>query len=159
MMSGRTLLIGLGSPHGNDCIGLRVAEGVARLMSTDVDVFLATTPAALFDRIGSAERLVVFDACLSGASPGTLHRWEWPTEQLDSTRFVGSHDLSLPSVLALLQQLGGLPTQTIIWGVAVEMTDPGSSISPELEAAIPGIVKQICKTLSADEKRVATIHA
>jgi hydrogenase maturation protease len=158
-MAKRTLLVGLGSPHGNDCIGLRIAEGVARLMSADADLFVATTPAALFDRIRSAERLVVFDACLSGASPGTLHRWKWPTEQLERTRFVGSHDLSLPSVLALAEQLGGLPTETFIWGVAVEMADPGSSISPELEAAIPGIVDQICKTLGADEKRAGTIHA
>jgi hydrogenase maturation protease len=158
-MSKRTLLVGLGSAHGNDCIGLRIAEGVARLMSADVDVFLATTPAALFDRIGNVDRLIISDACLSGASPGTLHRWKWPTEQLDRTRFVGSHDLSLSSVLALAEQLGSLPSQTIIWGIAVEITDPGSSISPELEAAIPGIVEQICKTLSADERRVAAIHA
>lgn len=158
-MAGGTLLIGLGSAHGDDQIGLLVADEIKRRVGQAIDVQFASSPAAMLDHLDSRERVVICDACISSGPPGTLHRWNWPTTELQSSRFTGSHDVTLPAALDLADELGRLPREVTIWGIAIGAAQPGTEMSPALAAAAPAIVEQICQALELAEHCEAAGHA
>ncbi len=58
--------------------------------------------------------------------------------------FGGSHDLSLPAVLALAETLGRLPAHVRIWGVAIAPGRALGPLSPAVAAAVPKVVERIC---------------
>jgi hydrogenase maturation protease len=114
-----TLLVGLGSLRGDDAVGLCVASNLAELELPGLRVRLATSPTQVFDWLGGLQHLVICDACVCLAPVGHLQRWTWPADQLEHLRFSGSHDMSLPTVLAIADQLGQLPPVVTIWGVTI----------------------------------------
>jgi hydrogenase maturation protease len=152
MMAGQTLFIGLGSRHGDDQIGLRIAEEVGRVVGCLANVRLAGSPASILDLLEARDRVMICDACIMDAPSGTLHRWDWPTSAIQQSRFAGTHDLILPAALALAEALGQFPENVTIWGVAVKESQPGAELSPVLTAAIPQIVERICQSLHEDER-------
>jgi len=151
-MSGKTLFVGIGSPHGDDAAGWCVARGLAdrataRRAATGIDVRSATTPADLLDWLAGVDTLDVCDAVSCQAAPGSLHRWRWPDPALTSARFGGSHDLSLTAALTLAEQLGHLPRQVRVWGIAASECGELAPLSAAVAAAVPAIVAQIWESL------------
>lgn len=143
-MSAGTLVVGLGSAHGDDQIGWRVAEDLAAL---SIPVRIARSPSELLDWLGGVERLVVCDACQNLGAPGDVLRLPWPDARLAALRSSGSHDMGLAEVLALAEQLGHLPKAVIIWCAQGEKRLPGSSLSPTGCAAVGRLVNEICREL------------
>jgi hydrogenase maturation protease len=169
-----TLLVGLGSLCGDDSVGLCVACQLAEYELPGVRVRLATSPTQLFDWLAGLQHLIICDACISAAPVGHLHCWSWPAEEIEQLRFSGSHDMSLPAVLAIADQLGQLPPAVTIWGVAIAADqaalpdaaapatltrlEPSSkavaselhkSLSEEIAAAMAGIAATIHSTITA----------
>lgn len=146
-MAGRILFVGIGSAHGDDQVGWCVAAELAARRVGCLDVRRAAHPAEVLDWLGAVEQLAVCDGCLTDAPPGTLLRWDWPTEELRRARFWGSHDLSLTAVLELAEQLGALPQRVTVWGISIARAEPGEELSAALAAAIPQIVEKIAQRL------------
>lgn len=143
----KTLLVGVGSPHGDDQLGWEVAKRMQRTQHNDMTVRLARTPTDLLDWLACVERLVVCDACRGAGKVGGVHRWTWPTNQLETLRWSGTHDVSLPAVLALAEQLERLPECVTIWAVEVGSSCPGATISPKARSVIAAAVHDICNDL------------
>ena len=141
MTASRTLFVGLGSPHGDDQVGWRVAEELRR-RQPDRTVRIASTPAELLDWLDGLDRLELCDA-VRGESPGRLHRWDWPTPQLGRLRSSGTHSFGVSAVLELAQRLGRLPAAVRIWGIEARQFEPTQTISGQLDAGLPVIVDQI----------------
>lgn len=141
MSTSRILLVGLGSPHGDDQIGWRVAEELRRRQS-EREARVAPTPAALLDWLDGLDCLELCDA-LRGETPGRLHHWEWPTPQLGRLRSSGSHAFGVTAVLELAQKLGTLPTKVHLWGIEATQFEPTCPISEQLEESLPGILDRI----------------
>src|SRR5688572_16353280 len=132
-MSGKTLIVGIGSPHGDDQIGWRVAEALAAHSCPGWSIRTARSPAELLAWLDDkVKRLVVCDACYGSAPLGELHVWSWPAPEIRFASVSGSHDLSLPSVLELAQELGRLPPCVVICAVEVKQHAPGEGLSCEL---------------------------
>lgn len=149
MTPSRSVFVGIGSSHGDDQVGWRIAQQLASKVGSAIAVRQAAGPAQLLDWLDGVERLAICDACCSSdGAAGTLLRWSWPSAELSSTRFFGSHDVTLPAVLELAQQLGRLPPSVTVWGVLIERAEPGAAVSPALEARLPEIVNQIVGELS-----------
>ncbi len=146
-MAGRTILVGVGSQHGDDQVGLRVAERLARCSGPTVEVRLAASPSELLDWLEGADQLVVCDACRIPAPVGSVFRWTWPAAEIENTRFSGSHDLSLPAVLTLAEQLGRLPPRVSVWGISISAAQPTGPVSAEAAAAVPSVVEQILQAI------------
>jgi len=125
-MSGRGshLLVGIGSPFGDDRLGWLVVGQIERRGLSSAHTRCARAPADLLDWLEGVDRLVVCDACLDGGPAGSCRRFDWPTTSLDDVAFCGTHDMSLVATLALAEQLGLLPKQTTIWGLSVERNFP-----------------------------------
>jgi hydrogenase maturation protease len=137
----RTLFVGLGSPHGDDQVGWRVAEEL-RHRQPDRAVRVARTPAELLDWLEGLDGLELCDA-VRGATPGRLHVWDWPTPQLGRLRSAGSHAFGVTAVLELAQRLGRLPATVRIWGIEARQFEPTQSIADELAAQLAGVVDRI----------------
>lgn len=129
-----TLLVGLGSHQGNDCVGWCVACAVAAALQKiaaaecrRVSVRLARQPLELLHWCSGRARLVIVDACLPELhgeahflpSPGAWERWRWPDVPALRLRPVTSHDFGLQQTLALASELAMLPAEVEVWGLYV----------------------------------------
>lgn len=146
-MGARTLLAGIGSPHGDDCVGWLVAQHVAERMGDVLTVRCARTPAELLDWLPGLDALIVCDAVESDWAPGTWQVWEWPAPQIQQARFSGSHDLHLAGALALAEELGQLPAHVQIWAVAIDSARQMDEVSPVVADAAVNVAQRICGEL------------
>ena len=145
-MSASRLLVGIGSPHGNDRVGWEIARRVGERIGSALVVRCARTPVELLDWLEGIDTLDVCDAVSSSAA-GSIHCWRWPAPEIERISFRGSHDFALPEVLVLAETLGRLPREARIWGLGVRPSAPFGSLSPEVVVAIPAVVKHICEAL------------
>jgi hydrogenase maturation protease len=156
----RTLIVGLGSPHGDDQVGWRVAEAlrphVAHL--SGVAVRTAAVPLDLLDWLEGVDSLHICDACCSAQPPGTLHRLtlrgpggdnepSGGAIELATLRCGGSHDFGLPAVLELAERLDCLPERVVVHAVSGCRFDPGDDMIEEVARAVPGLVNSILEEL------------
>jgi hydrogenase maturation protease len=169
-----TLIVGLGSAHGDDQIGWRVAERLAAIADRNdnlaelgapaagdkrellgdlpprtaaVSVRIARSPSELLDWLDGVDRLIVCDTCQNVGAPGTTFRLCWPNARLATLRSSGSHDIGLAEMLALAEQLYRLPKEVIIWCAQGEATTAGSSLSASGHVAVTCLVEKISQEL------------
>ncbi len=144
-----TLIVGIGSPHGDDQLGWRVAERLALdLAATEIDVRTARSAGELLDWLDGVERLIVCDACQSQGAPGAVHCWGWPAAELCLARSSSSHDLGLPSALALADELGRLPGVVTVVAVEEQQHAAAAEMSPVVAASVPRVVELILRELN-----------
>ena len=143
-MHDKTLFVGIGSSHGDDQIGWLVVDEVEKLLN-GAACRRAATPAELLNWIDGIDELVLCDAVVSSRPAGCVDSWTWPSPQLVRVSFQGSHDLSLVATLEIAEELGRLPPQVRIWGVAISSATPMECISSEIIESVPGIAKRICQ--------------
>jgi hydrogenase maturation protease len=148
----RTLVLGMGNPYVmDDSVGLRMAAEFHRQAGDPPGVTWATDCAAggldLLDLLAGHQRLLVFDAIRTrGGRPGDWYRLD--AASLRETRHLGSiHDANFATALELGRTLGmDLPRDGEIHIFAVEIQDNecfGETLSPQLEAAWPGLRHEI----------------
>ncbi len=143
-MKSETLIVGLGSSHGDDQFGWRVAEELAALADArGVTVRQARSPAEILGWLEGVERLIVCDACQGLGLPGRVHPWRWPDDTLPEVRFAGSHDLGIAATLALADRLGLLPANVSIWCAEGAAFDYGQPMSPPVQAAVMEVVERL----------------
>ncbi|QDV51939.1 Hydrogenase maturation protease [Gimesia fumaroli] len=153
------MIAGIGSPHGDDCVGWEIANAIQSRISDRASIRLVRTPDALLDWIEDVQELVICDACQGAGEVGSVHQWEWPCQELESINWSGTHNLSLPAVLALAQQLERLPASVRIWGVEVQQVQPDQSMSNAVEAGAKIAADSICKALSIPLNQMEQQHA
>jgi hydrogenase maturation protease len=146
-----TLVVGLGSPYGDDQVGWRLADAVRQRNAQEVAVRHARSALELLDWLGGVERLVICDACQGAGPVGSWRHWRWPSADLQPLQSLGSHDLGLASVLALAETLGRLPREVKIWaveGISTVGAGPNANLSAEVELAVPRVAALITEELS-----------
>lgn len=161
-MISSTLFVGVGSPHGDDRTGWfmadaleeRTAAGRVQVSASEgrraapVTIRKACHPADLMDWLEGTGRLIICDAFSGAGPPGSIYCWRWPDERIRQLRAAGSHDFSLSSVLELAARLGRLPDDVVIWGIEAGRTTPNDSLSPEIVAALPELMRQVWSEIS-----------
>jgi hydrogenase maturation protease len=146
-MNPTALLVGIGSPHGDDRVGWEVARRAGERLAGKLLVRCAAKPAELLDWLEGIESLEVCDAVADAEVAGSVRCWRWPDAEIERTVFRGSHDLSLAAVLALAERLGRLPERARIWGVAIRRAEALDGLSLEGARAVSAAVEQICGAL------------
>ncbi|MBX3444572.1 MAG: hydrogenase maturation protease [Planctomyces sp.] len=138
-----TLVVGLGSPHGDDRIGWLVAEEIARRTRDDVAVRCLTLPVDVCTEMQGFERVVIIDACRMSDPIGAARRWTWPAPEIRLLRASGTHAIGLPESLALAERIGGLPPEVVVWGVSARNFAPQSELAEALLSAVPDVADRI----------------
>jgi hydrogenase maturation protease len=156
------LVVGLGNPIlGDDGVGWRVAQALAHRLATDeptrrsiepVEVDeLAVGGLRLMERMVGYEHVVLADASLDGAQPGTV--WTRPIAEVDG-RSAGhldnAHDATLAAALAAGRRLGArLPAAVTVVGVSVPASNQfGTELTSPVAAAVERAVDAIVEVLS-----------
>lgn len=148
-MATRTLVIGIGSEHGDDRAGWTVVERLVESGVRGAEIKAAAAPADVIGWLDGVERLHVCDACHTAGPKGEVHRWKWP--DLSETAILGrtsTHGLSLPEVLSLCDRLGLLPASVTIWGVEIGDVRAGCACDAAVERAADLVAQRIAQEVA-----------
>ncbi len=150
----RAVVVGLGNPLlSDDGVGVYAARLLAeRLAGAPVVVEESSWGGLRFlDLLAGYDHAVIIDAIQwRHGPPGTVYRLA-PDEAVPTVRAVSFHDVSLGTALALGRRLG-IPLPTDIVFLAVEAADVltvAEGCSPEVEAALPEVVRLVLDQLAA----------
>lgn len=141
-MTGLPLIVGLGSPHGDDQAGWRVIERLHAHGVPGNQARMARTPADVWDWCDRDRPLTLCDACVNAGAPGTLNKWRWPADRLPVARG-GTHDLSLGEVLSLGRELGTIPADVVVWTITGGCFEPGGEPAGMIRAAADALADQL----------------
>jgi hydrogenase maturation protease len=136
-------IIGIGSHFGDDQIGWLLTSRLRTRARLAVDVLAVETPLQLLDVIGGCRQLVIIDACLTGASVGTITRYDWPDPRIESRCTGSTHQLGVVETLQLGQQLGRLPKRVTLFGIEIGNSQPALSVYSRLEEVLPDLERRI----------------
>ena len=142
-------VVGVGNAdRGDDGAGIAVARAVAAARS-DVDVLEQGSgdPAALLDALAPYRRVVIVDATVSDAEPGTVRLVSLSEAAGVLARTASSHGLGLATALALGRELRALPGDLTLIGIEVGTLDHGSELSPAVAAAVPRAAEAVVAAL------------
>lgn len=155
----RTLVIGIGSHHGDDRLGWLAAELIGMRDLPNVEVRLLATPGRLLNISGPWDHWLVMDACRGDDPPGTIHAFAWPDERLADTHFTGTHDLALGEALRLAETLELLPPRVTIIAGQVSTDRPGLEVTRATHALAERISSYVAEQLAASDSCPEPRHA
>lgn len=175
MRTPQTLVVGLGSAHGDDQAGWMIARAVSALFPNDksITVRLAKNPLDLMDWLKGIDTLHVCDVSDDFDAVGASHRFSWKAGRLCATgicpeedaiellvrfRNRSSHDFGLPQVLQLAAVTQNLPEEINIWTVEGRRFSPGDSMCEATLWGVLNSVEAIKETLSRTAFTVSGIR-
>jgi hydrogenase maturation protease len=134
----RTVVIGIGNAlRGDDGAGVAVAE---RLRGVACD----EEPSRLIEAWEGAEAVVLIDTVVSGAPPGTLHRFDASAEPIPARALRSStHAIGLGETIELARALGKLPPHVVVYGIEGASFATGAPLSPDVAEAVSRLVNTI----------------
>ena len=93
---------------------------------------------ALLEIFSETNMLMVVDAVVSGAPPGTLHLvpLPWPGIESRGLSALSGHGWGLKEVLDLARALGRPIPRLMLLGIEVASVAPGTTLSPAVEQAV-----------------------
>jgi hydrogenase maturation protease len=150
----KTLVLGLGNPIlSDDGVGISVAREVANQLN-DPQVTVSETSAAglsLLDSIIGYDKVIIIDAIQTKEGhAGQIYRMG--TEDFSLTKHSSSpHQINLVTALELGKMLNlAMPKKIPIFAVeAKDITTFSEKCTPEVEQAIPEVVKMVLEELGS----------
>jgi hydrogenase maturation protease len=151
MSSGRTLVLGVGSPlMGDDGVGVAALSGLRSGWRFDDGVELAdggTWGMTLLPAIETAGRLLIIDAIRSGARPGDLVELGRDALPRGLATKLSPHQIDLREVLALADLRGLLPADAVAIGLEPYRVELDAGLSRQLAARLPALEERVVSRL------------
>ena len=152
----KRVVLGVGNAlRGDDAVGIAVAQRLRGRVPGDVDVVeCEQEPSRLLDAWGGADLALVVDACASGETPGTVHRFDVSDQSLPARVFRSStHAFGVGEAVELARALDRLPCRVVVYGVEGGQFTPGAGLSPAVEAAVERLADEVVRELEGDGRR------
>ena len=174
----RVLVVGVGSPHGDDQAGWRVADDVAAVLGGAIAVRKASVPHDVLDWCDGRGRLHLVDAVeserlrrfdlgvetgrgrprillrptpIGGGQPvETGGDGTEPVETRPRLRSGSTHQVDLLAVLGLSVLLGTFPDRVTLWAIPGGVFTPGSHPSRSCREAITRCAETLSGELAAE---------
>ncbi len=141
---GRRVLVGVGNAdRGDDGVGLAVCDAARTLLAVEggddvVEIWeVSADPSTLAVQWGVADRVVVVDAIVSGAAPGTVH--DLDPDDVVGAHGVSTHGLGVAEAVRLSTALGTRPAHLRLLGIEAARFDHGAPRTP----AVAGVVDEV----------------
>jgi hydrogenase maturation protease len=151
-MSATTLILGIGNTLFRDeGVGVEV---IRRLELADdlADVVLidgGTLSFTLAPAIADSPRLIVVDAAILNAPPGSVRVFEGEAmDQQLSGKGKSVHEVSLMDLMDMARLSGTLPQRRALVGIEPDEVDWGDTLSPAVDAAVPLALAEIRRLLT-----------
>lgn len=138
----KRLIVGIGSPHGDDQVGWRIAERLPSIVSPQTTCRKVSTPIDILALVDGVDQLVIIDS-LNTNDETLVRRWNWPLESLGDVSWRGTHDWGVIATLQLGEQLKLLPNSIELWGISGLEYQPGAPLSAKLSSSFENIVTEI----------------
>ena len=139
------LVVGIGNVlMGDEGVGVHVVRRL-ETMTLPADVRCldgGTGGMHLLGPLQAAGRIVMIDATLDGAAPGTVRRLQ-PRFSSDYPRTLTAHDIGLKDVLDAMDLLGHAPPVTLFAVSIGAVPRLGDELGPEVAACVPGVVARV----------------
>ena len=136
------IVIGIGNPwRGDDGIG----QAVVHALQDAPGLVTATTsgePAELMDLWQGHKPVILVDAIVTGAAPGTIHRLD-AAEPLPRTARYSSHGIGPAEAVELARALEALPSRLVIYGIEPARLEDSAGLSPELSEPVAETARRI----------------
>lgn len=133
------LVMGFGNwNRGDDAVGLEVARRLRGMVPGHCSVLeVDRDPLSSLDQWDGVELAVIIDAVSSGATPGTIHKFEVSDQPLPG-RLTGTstHAFGLRELIELARALGTLPRRMTVLAIEGRNFGVGADMSPECLASI-----------------------
>jgi hydrogenase maturation protease len=148
----KTLVLGLGNLIlSDDSVGIRAAQEIGKKVN-DPQVTVAETSAAglsLLDSIVGYDKVIIIDAIQTKeGQAGQIYRMG--AEDFSCTKhFSSPHQINLATALELGKMLNlAMPQKITVFAVeAKDVTSFSETCTPEVEQAIPEVVKMVLEDL------------
>ena len=148
-----TLIVGLGNPlRGDDGIGARAIQMLlAETLPKGIEVVEGGTQGlGLVSLMEGWRRVILVDAANVDRAPGEFVRFTpQDARLLGEDQYISIHNAGLRDALLLAETLDLLPGEIVIYGMQPANLDWDDALSPEVEAAMPELVKSILDELAA----------
>jgi hydrogenase maturation protease len=145
------LIVGIGNPdRGDDAAGRAAVARLKALGPKNLRVIESDGEATgLLARFSEADEVILIDAVLSGAAPGTVGRFDVNEAPLPTGRFgISTHGFGLAEAIELARTLGCLPRRCVVYAIEGRSFTLGERLSPEVETAVEGVIESILNTIS-----------
>jgi hydrogenase maturation protease len=146
-----TLIIGIGNPdRGDDAAGRAAVASLKARVPKDMRVIESDGEAtALLAWFSEADEVILIDAALSGAVPGTVGRFDAHEAPLPAARFgMSTHGFGLAEAIELARTLDQLPQRCVVYAIEGRSFAIGDRLSPDVEAAVEAVVAHVLDTIS-----------
>jgi hydrogenase maturation protease len=152
----KTLVLGIGNPIlSDDSVGIKVAQDVGKKLNdrqvTVVEMSVAGL--SLLDSIVGYDKVIIIDAIQTEkGQAGQIYRMG--AEDFSGTKhFSSPHQINLVTALELGKILGlAMPQEITIFAVeAKDITSFSEKCTPEVEQAIPEVVKMVLQELNTKD--------
>jgi hydrogenase maturation protease len=115
---------------------------------------------ALIRQMGGAERVFLIDACVSGARPGTIHRFDVSAAPVPAVALgLSSHGFGVAAAVELARALGQLPRQCIIYTIEATSFEIGAPLSPMVAAGVAEVVVRVLTEIASYANQEGDQHA
>lgn len=137
------LVLGLGSPHGDDQAGWQLVELLHRDTRFSGRCLPLASPWDVLPALKTGSEVIIVDACVAGVAAGTIHRWPACELPQDCGVRTSSHGGSLGEVFRLARTLGDELTSVVVYGIELESTAPGAPLSPSVRQAVEELAERL----------------
>jgi hydrogenase maturation protease len=131
-----TVIIGLGSPFGDDQAGWRLVEILQRRPDVPARLRKVREATQLIDEIDGCNKLIIVDACHGVCQMGAVTRLVWPDSRIAKRHSHSTHGVGVCEALQLAERLGRLPAEVEIYGIEAGDCKPGREIRLEVLQAV-----------------------
>lgn len=150
-VTGRTIVIGLGSPlMGDDGVGIRALEELRAGWTFRPEIDLVdggTWGMQLLPLIEDADRVLFIDAIDWGAPEGSCVRLEREDLPKFLSQKLSPHQIDLKEVLAVAELRGTIPDETVALGVQPSQVTLSDSLSVRVGNSVNDLLKAVVAQL------------
>src|SRR5262249_55198419 len=91
-----------------------------------------------------SETVIIIDAVMSGAAPGTIHRFDANIRRIPKGALrCSTHAFGVAEAIELSRALGEIPRSLTVCGIEGKNFAAGVGLSPEVEKAVCETVRQV----------------
>ena len=134
--------------RGDDAAGLLVYDRV-RELGIEAELSIAQ-PLELIETWKDADDVIVIDAVVTGAAPGTIHHWDGNAAHFPAIRSTSTHGFGIAEAIQLARRIGHLPKNLHVYGIEARQFDVGSEPSPPVREAAEMLARQLAAELSVN---------
>ena len=129
------LILGLGSPHGDDVAGWLTIDVLRRRGVSPSTARRVSDPTDLWNWVTIETDLLLIDACTGTGPVGTLRKHVWPHMVLPNNGPRNSHRFPLGEALILGRTLELCPETVTVWTIEGQRFEPETIPDPAVVAA------------------------